>query len=418
MEPQAADLLDAAIATGLGILVGLEREHSEQAQGRETLGVRTFALFAICGWTCAFLSAGAPWVAPAGLIVVGALLATQYLRTAEHGPGITTEVAAVATFLVGMLERSQRLLAVALALMTTLLLISKPFVRRVVPKLRRVEITATLQLLIALAIVLPMLPSEARDPWRVLSPRKIGLFIILTAGISYVGYVASRLLGARRGAGVVGVVGGLASSTAVTAAMSQQARADETMRLPGQLAIFLANTIMFARVLVVAAVVNRLVVRWLALPLGAMGLVMSAGAVWKWLALRREGGGARPAGEEVPLANPLALLPALKWGLVFCAVLVVSAIAEENFGERGLLATAAAAGLADVDAITLAVSRHAQQGGLSQATAALAITIAVVANTCVKAGIALLNGGRRFGLHIAIVFAACISAGIAIAFWQ
>src|SRR6188472_3870316 len=102
------------------------------------------------------------------------------------------------------------------------------------------DLVATLQLLILVAIVLPVLPSEASDPWGVLAPRRIGIFVVLIAGISYVGYVLHRLLGDRNSAGITGLVGGLASSTAVTVAMSQRVRADQSFREPAQLAICLA----------------------------------------------------------------------------------------------------------------------------------------------------------------------------------
>jgi uncharacterized membrane protein (DUF4010 family) len=405
-------LVEAAIAIGIGTFVGLEREHSDaesrpDAPTEVLLGVRTFALLALFGWMCA---AVAPWLVGVGLAVVAALVGLQYFRVAKEAPGLTTEVAAVVTFVLGALVRHDRALAVALGLVTTMLLIAKPFVRRTVPKLRRVELTATLQLAIVLAVVLPLLPAEARDPWGVLSPRKIGLFVVLIAGISYVGYILSRIFGRRRGTGLAGLVGGLASSTAVTAAMAQQAkRVPETIG-PGQLATFLANAVMFARVLVVSAVINRRVAVALALPLGLMGLVTLGGALWRWRAVRREGGEGAP--DDLPIKNPFALLPALKWGILLSVVLVASAAAREAFGDRGLYAAAAASGLADVDAITLSVGRDAHLGTISGDVAALAITIAVVANTIVKAGIALVTGGRRFGLPIVAVFAAAMALGI------
>ncbi len=311
-----------------------------------------------------------------------------------------------------MLVHHERDLAVAVGLAVTLLLLAKPWFRRQIPRLRRIELTATLQLAIVLAVVLPLLPVEARDPWGVLSPRKIGLFIVLIAGISYVGYVLNRLLGASRGAGLAGLVGGLASSTAVTAAMAQQSRTDARMVLPGQVATFLANTVMFVRVLVVTALIDRSIAAVLAAPLGLMGAIMLAGAGWKQLALRNEDRGADHDGELVALSNPFALVPALKWGVVLSLVLVASAVAQQHFGDRGLYVTAAASGLADVDAVTLAVSRQSHDGTLPTTVASLAITIAVVANTLVKGSMAVFMGRKGFGRPIALVFAAAILVGV------
>ena len=395
-------LIHAAIAVAIGLFIGLEREHSDvesrpdAAENEVLLGVRTFGLIALFGWMCTQL---AVWLPAIGLVVVAALIGLQYFRVAKQSPGLTTEVAAVVTFALGALVEHDRLLAVALGLATTLLLIAKPWVRRTVPKLRRVELTATLQLAIVLAVVLPLLPTEAHDPWGVLSPRKIGLFVVLIAGISYVGYVLSRIFGQKRGTGLAGLVGGLASSTAVTVSMAQQAKKTPETTVAGQLATFLANAVMFARVLVVTAVINRRVALALALPLVAMGLVMLAGAVWRWRSLRAESGQGG-ADVAVPIKNPFALVPALKWGLLLSAVLVASAAARAAFGDRGLYAAAAASGLADVDAITLAVTSQAEDGVLPADVAILAITIAVVANTIVKGGMAWFIGGRRFGLPI------------------
>ncbi|MCC6996164.1 MAG: MgtC/SapB family protein, partial [Deltaproteobacteria bacterium] len=263
-------LIEGAIAAGLGLFIGLEREHSEltgtpdpddppagerssaAAPGGVILGVRSFALLALLGWAAALLGERQTWLPIAGLVVTGGLIAAQYLR-ADAGHGLTTELAAVLTYLLGMMVHHDRRIALALGLVTTLLLLAKPWTRTLVPKLRRVELTAALQLGIGLAVLLPLLPTEARDPWGVLSPRKIGLFVLLIAGLGFVGYVLHRVLGQTKGAGLAGLVGGLVSSTAVTAAMAQDAARRPEHRLSGQLATFLANAVMPIRVLVVTA---------------------------------------------------------------------------------------------------------------------------------------------------------------------
>jgi uncharacterized membrane protein (DUF4010 family) len=412
-------LVGAAIAIGIGLFVGLEREHSDveeqeaQSAPREVLlGVRTFALLSLFGWVCSLV---ATWLAAVGLVVVAGLVGLQFFRVVKESPGLTTEIAAVVTFVLGALVHHDRLLAVSLGLVITFLLISKPWVRRTVPKLRRVELTATLQLAIILAVVLPLLPTEPVDPWGALSPRKLGLFVVLIAGVSYVGYVLSRLFGRRRGIGLAGLVGGLASSTAVTAAMAQQARKVPETVVVGQLAVFLANTVMFGRVLVVAAVIDMQVALGLLVPLGAMGLVMLGAALWRYQVARKEKPSARSDDEALSLRNPFALLPALTWGLVLAVVLLVSALAQQAFGDRGFYLAAAASGLADVDAITLAATERAGAGSLSPGVARLAITIAVVSNTVVKAALAWMSGGRRFALPVAVVFGAVAAVGIALA---
>ncbi|MBK7828080.1 MgtC/SapB family protein [Nannocystis sp.] len=423
MEAWTLGLVECAVAGGIGLFIGLEREHSDRSdrsdhnevasdRSEDHLGVRSFAILSLFGWVCALLGDHMPWLPPAGMVVTGGLVLAHYLRVGDKDLGLTTEIAAAATFALGMLVHHRRDLAVAVGLVITLLLLAKPWFRRTIPRLRRIELSATLQLVIVLAVVLPLLPAEARDPWGVLSPRKIGLFIVLIAGISYAGYVLHRLLGASRGVVLAGLVGGLVSSTAVTAAMAQQSRTDPLMLIPGQIATFLANAVMFARVLVVASLINPDVARVLVVPLGLMGAVTLAGAGWKYLALRDADRGAPQDREPAAMANPFALVPALKWGVLLSAVLIASAVAQRHFGDRGLYITAAASGLTDVDAVTLAVSHQSKEGLVAAAVASLAITIAVVTNTLVKGGMALFMGRTGFGRPIALVFALAITVGV------
>ncbi len=409
-------LIDGSIAIGIGLFIGLEREHhetAEQGDGREALmGVRTFALLSLFGWLAGNFTASSPWIPVAALIVVGALLGIATLGPGGQGRGLTSEVAALATLLLGMLVHQQRLLAVALGLAVMLLLISKPWFKSLVPKMKRMDLTSTLQLAVLLAVVLPLLPTEARDPWGVLSPRRLGVFVALIAGISYVGYVLNRFLGNQRGAGLTGIVGGLASSTAVTAAMAQQAKASQTMVVPGQLATLLASLVMFVRVLIVSALIDRRVALAVAAPMGAMALTTLGGAFWKWRVMRAS---KAPVAAEVELKNPFSLIPALKWGVMLAIILVVSAVAKQWLGNAGLLATAAVSGLMDVDAINLAASRQAAANEVPVSIAALAIMIAVGSNTLVKAGIAFFGGGRKYGLPIVAVFGAATAAGVLLA---
>ncbi len=410
-----APLIDAAIAIGIGLFIGLEREHRDaetKSPDHETLmGVRTFALLALFGWLAGAFTATSAWIPVAALLAAGGLIAVGARAPGLESRGLTTEVAALATFLLGMFVHHDRLLAIAIALAVMLLLISKPWFRSLVPKLQRMDLTSTLQLAVLLAIVLPILPTEARDPWGVLSPRRLGVFVALIAGISYVGYVLHRSLGGQRGAGLTGLVGGLASSTAVTAAMAQQARLADAMVGPGQLATMLASLVMAVRVVVVAALIDRRVALAMAGPVGALALGLLVGSAWRWRTLKKG-----PAAKtDVTLKNPFSILPALKWGVMLAGILVLSAVMKQWLGTAGLLATAAVSGLMDVDAINLAATRDSAADAISPAIAALAVMIAVGSNMAVKTGIAFFGGGRAYGTPVAVVFGSATAAGLAIA---
>ena len=415
-DPITRLLIDAGGAVGIGLLIGLEREHRDPEQGEEAraellLGVRAFALVALFGWTCAYLSDLWPWLPPVALLVTAALAALSFLRTRDLSHGLTTEVAALVTFNLGLLVHHRRALAVSLAVITTLLLFSKPWFRVLVPRLRRVDLTATLQFLIVLAIVLPLLPVEARDPWGALSPRHIGIFVTLVAGTQYVGYGLGRVLGPGRSAALTGVLGGLVSSTAVTAAMAQQARASDAMVVPAQVATLLASAVMAVRIVVLLAIIAPPIALAAAPSMAALGACLLAAALW----VRRSRPGAARSVAEVEVKNPMSLLPALKLGAVLTVVLVLAAAGHDWFGDRGVIGAAALAGLADVDAIVLAAGRGVQAGQLTSGTALISVIVAAGSNTIVKMFIAWWSGGRRFAGYIAVSSAVGLAAALAVA---
>jgi uncharacterized membrane protein (DUF4010 family) len=307
---------------------------------------------------------------------------------------------------IGGLVHTDRRLAVVLGLSTALLLVSKPWMRKQVVRLRHVEVAATIQLAVLVAILLPLLPTDPVDPWNAIPPRKVGLFVVLIAGVEYLGYVATRLLGANRGAAVTGLIGGLTSSTAVTVSMARSTKTGQAIRA-AQLATLLANVVMCFRIVAVTGVLAPDLAWRLAIALGAMALVLITAAVLTWLKMRSE----PKTVESLQLRNPFSLVPALTWGAALCAILVISRLATAYFGPKGFLLAAGASGLADVDAIVLAATR----GTTTVEVGALAIVIAATANSVAKSSLAWTIGGRAFGQRMAaaLLGGAAVAIGVA-----
>ena len=416
-DPVTKLLIDAGGAIGIGLLVGLEREHrameEDVAPSRDVhLGVRPFALLGLFGWTSAYLSDLWPWLPPVALLVTAIIAALSFLRTRNLAPGLTTEVAALVTFNLGLLVHHHRSLAISLAVVTTVLLVSKPWFVALIPKLRRVDLMATLQLLIVLAIVLPLMPVEARDPWGVLSPRRIAIFVTLVAGVQYVGYILSRIFGSGRSAAVTGLLGGMVSSTAVTAVMAQQARSSPAMIAPAQEATLLASAVMAARIIVLLLIVAPRVAFAAAPAMSVLGLGLLVAALTLRRNHRSEAAGS-VGGVEVQ--NPMSLLPAIKLGAVLTIVLVLTAVGHEWLGDRGVVGAAAFSGLADVDAIVLALGRSVQSGQVVVRMALIAVIVAVTSNTVVKVVIAWWSGGRRFAVYVAAASMLALAAALTVA---
>ena len=235
MERELIASLGTALATGL--LIGLERQRAiTRREGKETIGgVRTFPLIALVGAVATLLAPklGA-WLLPGALLGLVALICVHRLSlpTQEREIGITSDVAAVVTLLLGALAPSRGTIAeltprlmttLAVAVVVALLLSVKPRLHAVVARISDEDLFAGLQLLVVAVVLLPLLPDQSLGPFQAINPQHIGRMILFVGAVSFVGYTASRLLGPGRGLTVTGLVGGLVSSTAVTFSMKPAA---------------------------------------------------------------------------------------------------------------------------------------------------------------------------------------------------
>jgi len=413
-----------AVALAVGFLIGLQREQSasqEAAGERSALGgIRTYPLVALSGAVCVLLAGKfGLWLVALGFISFLIPFTLAYADDLRKGRdrGITTEVAFVLTYFLGCLAaadgvagtaKERLLLCASLAVAVTALLSYKDPLHALAARISRDDLYATMKFAILALVILPLLPNKGYGPYQALNPFHIGLFIVLTAGVSFVGYVAVRLLGPGRGLGVTGLVGGLVSSTAITLSLSGRAKQSGTAAQACALGIVLASTVMAVRVIGLVAVINGPLVPAVAVPMGAMALVGFASAGLFYLRSRRE----TREGAEIRFSNPFEIALALKFGLVFTVVMVASKFASATWGHKGTYITALLAGSTDVDAITLTLSRM-PSSELGPRGVAIGILLAAASNTLVKAGMACVIGGWAFGWRVAAAFLAMIGAGVA-----
>lgn len=401
----------------VGALVGVEREKSKAQSGNLGIGgVRTFILFALAGavggWLATTLQSA--WVLVATIGAVAALATGGYLMQARVKPdalGLTTETAAVAVCLLGAAcTVGHAAVALALGIAVSGVLAYKEPMHGLVAKLGADDISAGVKLLAATFIVLPLLPTQAIDPWGAIRPQALWTLVVLIAALSLVGYVATRMLGPDRGTAVTGLTGGLVSSTAVTLTFARRSR-EEGPGVANALAagLLLAWTVMSLRVVVIAGLVHPPLVRTLLVPFAAM---TAATLVPVALLLRRRGDVAPEAGGAVELRNPFSLTSAVKFGLLFAAVLLVVALMRRYFPGQGYYVVAALAGLTDVDAITLSMAGLARDGGTDAATATGAIVVAALANTLVKCGIIVGTATAALRNRVVVVTLLLFAAGL------
>ncbi len=389
------------IALAIGLLLGFERERSHRR--RIPAGSRSFALLALLG---AVTASFGTWAVVAGLAAIGALMALAYLRTNSDDPGTTTEIAALVTYLLGALAYSRPALAVALAVLSVGLLVSKNrihrFVRDVVTE---VELEDAIKFFVVAFVVLPLLPDRALGPYGVLNPEKVWLLVVLLTGIGWAGYIGVRAMGPERGLLVTGLAGGFVSASATTASMGRLSRAAAGLRAPLAGAL-VASVGTFVQLLIVTAYVDTEVLRRLWPPVlgSALVLVVIAAVVYRGAGRNHGGSVSDPAG--ISPSRPFALRPALALAAVLVAALLVGRWGADVLGPEGAILAAFAAGLADAHAGAIAAATLAAAGDITVDTALAAIAAALGSNLIVKIALAFAAGGRRFGLGFLAAMAA------------
>lgn len=413
--------LSLGLACVAGLLIGFEREQSapeRSATGEGILGgVRTHPLLSLIGAVAVLLKQemGLPVYLAIFAAVVGLVAVTFVAHVRAGRSGMTSEAAALMSFLLGSLSMShvplapidqRALFILSLTVGVTLLLSIKRRLHSFVQKVSTEDFFATLKFLLVVVIILPLLPDQTFGPLDVLNPRSIGYMVVLIAGVSFVGYVAVRVRGAGKGMVLTGLIGGLVSSTAVTLASGTRARQEPALVGACALAVMAAGTIMVARVLVLAVLVQRALAEVLLVPLGAMMVAGLLVSVWTW----RQGMKSGEAEGQLSVVNPFELSSAVKFALLYAGILLLSKAAHTYLGPQAILLAGALAGTTDVDAITLSMARLSGEG-LSLEIAGTTVLIAVASNTVVKGVLAAVTGGREFGRRVAMGFAWMLAAG-------
>jgi uncharacterized membrane protein (DUF4010 family) len=404
---ESISLTDAtrlAIALGIGLLIGAERERRMAERGRRgTAGIRTFALVSVLGGVSA--QTGQVAVVVAVLAFVGAATLIGYSR--DPGElGITSEVALVATCLLGVLAQDEPALASAVAVAVTILLLTRGWLHRFVSTvLTEQEIHDALILAASALVVLPLLPDEAIGPGQAINPFSVWRLVVLLMAIGSAGYVAVRAAGARFGLAFAGLLGGFVSSTATIGAMGARVREQPALQRAATSGALFSTVATFAQLAVVLATISTEALRTLTWPL------LSGGAAAAALAgLAVIGTSSHDAERRFEYGRAFDLRTATVLALVITAVTVLSAAASEFADERGLLVAAALGGFGDAHAAAIGVASVVSAGRLPAEAATLAVLGAISSNTVSKLVAASIRGGSRFALLVGTGLALILAA--------
>ena len=387
--------LNLAVALGIGLLVGVERERRKgEGPSRSFAGIRTFTVASLTGAT-SFIVGGAALLATAtGSVAI--LTAAAYWLGHEDDPGLTTEVALILTVILGGLSMPQPALAGGLAVTVAILLAARsPLHRFVRSVLTDDELKDALIFASATLVILPLVPDRPMGPYGALNPQSIWILVILIMAVSAAGYIAIRTVGARFGLPIAGLASGFISSTATIGAMGARVVRAKAVLAAAVAGAVLSTVATIVQMALVLAATSLTTLRNLSIPLVCAGVAAVAyGAIFTVLALRQKAEDQQQAGRAFSLTTALA------FALTLASILIASAALREWFGETGVILATALAGFVDTHAAAISVASLVATGKLHAAEASVPILTGLSTNTISKILFAATSGGRAFALRV------------------
>lgn len=384
-----------AVALGIGLLVGAERERSKgRGPTRREAGIRTFALAGLLGAISMHL--GGALLLAVTTAAIGALVSVAYFRRRGNDPGLTTEVGLLIIVLLGGVAILDPLLSAGLGVALAIILAAKgpvhAFVRHT---LTQAELKDAFILAFATVIVWPALPDQPMGPYEAVNPFKLWTLVILVMVIGGAGHIATRAMGVAYGLPLSGFASGFVSSAATVGAMGQRAHDDPGQTGGAVAGAALSTVATFIQMALLLAVVSPATAVLLAPALAAGALVAAAYGLWfTWRAVRARDGARASPGSAFSIKTALILAATL------ALMLVGAAFIREWLGQAGVIIGAALAGFADTHAAAVSVASLTASGRLEPQAAVTPILAAMTCNAITKCALAIGAGSRPFSVRI------------------
>jgi uncharacterized membrane protein (DUF4010 family) len=400
----------------LSFLIGLEREERKTLPDHYSFGgVRTFPLIGLIGYVMALLSGSQMVAVAVGFVVVGALLVVAYIHklATEKTSGLTTEVSALATYLLGALVYHDQLwIATTIAVLSMFLLELKATLEGLTQRVAPEEIFTFTKFLLLTAVILPILPRRSFTHFDI-NPFKTWLVVVAVSTVSYGSYVLLKITRGKQGVLLSALLGGAYSSTVTTVALAKRSVAEQQPHLFSG-GTLIASGMMYLRLALLLALFNVGLLRLLGVPFVAMALAALLGG-WLWSRLPD------PSAQEVTRKfqpqNPLELRAALFFAVLFVAMMIITRLAVVYLGAKGVYGLAAIMGLSDVDPFILSITQSAGSPDTPLVVAAVGIAIAAASNNVVKGFYAYGFSDRRTGLYSLSLLLALAIAGLMPLLW-
>ncbi|WP_405572659.1 MgtC/SapB family protein [Winogradskyella sp. Asnod2-B02-A] len=402
-------ILGVLISLGIGLIIGLEREYDKLKEEKGIAGIRTFPIVAILGFSLANLTAlFTPWLLIISLGAFILFLAFHYFvqEKEEYGQGLTTNLALIATFILGIMVSAEYYRdAVATAVIIVTLLSLKTRFRSFISNITSEELFAFIKFSIIALLILPFLPNKTFGTNNLLNPFEIGSIIVIVSFLNFIGYFLVKFVGSKKGIILTAILGGLISSTAVAWNYATRSKESPELSKKYSAGIIVASAIMFPRLALLAYIFNIQILKYLVLPFGLLTLVCVIAT------LILIGKDDNKPDTDIKLGNPLNILNAIRFGVMYVVILFAVFYSNQFFGESGLYYSALIAGLADTDAITISMAKFSLDNTKLELAASVIIA-ATISNMLVKLGITVFKGSKVSGQLVGVAFGSTILIGI------
>ncbi|HVA56655.1 MAG: MgtC/SapB family protein [Gemmatimonadaceae bacterium] len=410
------DAVKLALALLLSLLIGLQREEQKLEAGHYRFGgARTFPLIGLLGYALALVGGDNLVLVAAGLVVVGGLMLLSYrykLSTDGSNAGITTEISALGTYVVGALVAHDHIwVSCALAVFSLLLLDLKGALEGLARKIAPDEIATLAKFLLLTVVLLPIVPDQDFTQFH-LNPFRTWLAVVAVSGVSYGSYVLERLTRGRGGPLLSAMLGGAYSSTVTTVVLARRAASEHRPHLFSG-SIVAASGVMYARLIVLLALFSVPLAARLGGSFALLALAGTLGGAW-WS--RRPDAAGTARAEPPSGRNPLQLRTALLFGVLFMGLIVITQLVMQHLGRGGTYALAAVMGVTDVDPFVLGLTQTVG-GATPLDVAAASIVIAAASNNLVKGVYAWSLARRKTGAYSFAGLGLLAAAGLLPLFW-
>lgn len=391
----------------IGLLIGIERERS-QVEGIKVIGMRTFILFALLGTLAAELNNLVLTFTLSSFVFLAILI--SYFRTSQLNDkpaalGITTEMAAASVFILGYLALSQRLLATFIATTVLIILYGRHSLHQFAKeKITAKEIEASIVILVISLSIISFLPDYPLDPWQMFNPRTFGIIFLALAVLQFGGYVMIRLFGEQLGMLLTGFFGGLVSSTAVFASISQSKRAKIQSTHSAVIAGIYAIIASLFEFLMVIFLVSPPLLKLIIWPTFGM---MIFGASISWFFMQKNH---KPPITLSP-ANPLDLTSLLKLVLLLIGILMLATFIKLFFGQHLLWLTTFITGLFEIQAMTYAIASLFSKESLTLSQSTELFALIILASFVSKYLLVWIIDRRHFATIISLIMSAMLMIG-------